>query len=287
MHRGLLLTLLVASSGCATAKLAQEKSVFPPDPGVERNVVLEPLFELADWKTTTRTDYAYVSPGNYGGYPGYSGYQGYGAYGSGFGSGTMPVTTLVAEKPLFARNDVLIELQRRLLMEVQNRRPSWRVTSTGGANLLSGEAVLVRTIIEGNEVTVSDRTLKGLCFGVGLIVWPLMFCAAQPVEETEHVTGLVERFTTTADVLQTRLVKYPTQPDYAVNVSGIPGLRRQFGLDVTYQEGVVANEGPRRGVLIAGLVDRLATAIIAVVEDPEVPAAPATAAPPTPAPSPP
>jgi hypothetical protein len=284
MHRSLLLTLLVAGSCCATAKLAQEKSVFPPDPGVERNVVLEPLFELADWKLTTRTDYAYVSPSHFGSAPGYAGYPGYGAYGSGYGSGTMPVTTLVAEKPLFARNDVLVELQRRLLMEVQKRRPSWRVTSTGGANLLSGEAVIVRTIIEGNEVTVSDRTLKGLCFGVGLFLWPVLFCAAQPVEETEHVTGLVERFITTADVLRTRLVKYPTQPDYAVNVAGIAGLRRQFGLDVTYQEGVLANEGPRRGVLIEGLVDRLATAIIAVVEEPEVPPA---APPPTPAPSPP
>jgi hypothetical protein len=283
MRPGLLLSLLAAGTGCATAKLAQEKSVFPPDPGVERNVVLEPLFELADWKLTTRTDYAYVSPGAFGSAPGPFGYPGY-ASGRGFGPGTVPVTTLVSEKPFFARNDVLVELHRRLLMEVQNRRPSWRVTSTGGAGLLSGATVVVRTIIEGNEVTVSDRALKGLCFGVGLLIWPLLLCAAQPVEETEYVTGLVERFTTTADVLETRLVKYPTQPDYAVNLAGIAGLRRPFGLEVTYREGVVANEAPRRGVLIEGLVDRLATAIIAIVEEPE---APLSSPPPNPTPIPP
>ncbi|MEW6433274.1 MAG: hypothetical protein AB1730_17360 [Myxococcota bacterium] len=277
MHRGLVLPLLVATAGCATAKLAQEKSFVPADPGVARNVVLEPFFEIADWKVTTRTDYTYVSPG--GAYP-----NAYGVYPSpyGFGgTGTVPVTTLVTEKPLFARADVLAELQRRLLLAVQERRPSWRVTSTGGVGLLDGEAVVVRTVIEGNEVTVSDRTLRGLCFGVGLIIWPLLFCAAQPVEETEHVTGLLERFTTTAEQVKARLVKYPTQPDYAVNLAGVPALRRPFGLDVTYQEGVVANEGPRRGVLVEGLVDRLAAAVVAIVEDPEVPSSP----PPTPAPA--
>jgi hypothetical protein len=268
MRTSLPLLLLAAASGCATAKLAHERSAYPPDPGLARNVVIEPLFEMADWKTSTRTDYAYVSPGGFGRTPGYSTF---GRSTGGFGPGTVPVTRLVVEKPLFARPDVLAELQRRLLVEVQRRRPSWRVTSTGGVQLLTGEAVVVRTIIEGNEVTVSDRTLKGLCFGVGLVLWPLLFCAAQPVEETEHVTGQLERFTTSADGLQARLVKYPTQPDYAVNLAGVPALRRTFGLDVTYLEGVVANEGPRRGVLIDGLIDRLATAIVAIVEERDAP----------------
>ncbi|GMU62441.1 MAG: hypothetical protein AMXMBFR34_42040 [Myxococcaceae bacterium] len=268
MRRGLALIALFLSTGCATAKLAQEKSVVPPDPGVPKNVVLEPFFELADWQTTTRTDYAEVPPGyGYGGY-------GYGPY----GSGTVPVTTVITVKPLFARAQILVELHKRLLFEVQRARPSWRVTSTGGASLLSGEAVVVRTIIEGNEVTVSDRTLKGFCFGAGLLIWPLLFCAAQPVEETEHVTGMVERFTTSAELVKARLVRYPTQPDYAVNLGGITPLRRKFGLDVTYTEGVVANEGPRQGVLIEGLVDRLTAAVIALVEEAEPPPTP----PPTP-----
>lgn len=276
MTRGLLAFVLFTASSCATAKLAMAPSVVPPDPGLPRNVVLEPLFELADWKTTTRTEYATLAPG-YGPYG--PGPYGYGP--SGFGSGTVPVTTTVTVKPLFAQAEVLAELHRRLLREVQARRPSWRVTSTGGANLLSGEAVVVRTIIEGHEVTVSNRTLRGFCFGAGLVLWPLLYCAGLPVEETEHVTGLVERFTTGAEDVQARLVKYPTQPDYAVNLAGVPSLRRPFGLDVTYQEGLFANEGPRRGVLVAGLVDRLATAIVAVVEEPGPPDTP----PPTPAPS--
>jgi hypothetical protein len=260
MGRGLSILTLALSAGCATAKLAQERAFVPPDTGVVRSVVIEPFFELADWKTTTRTDYANVSPG-----------LGYGSlrYGP-FGTGIVPVTSIVATKPLFARVEVLVELHKRLVLAVQRLRPSWRVTSTGGANLLTGEVVVVRTIIEGNEITVSDRALKSFCFGVGLLVWPLLFCAAQPVEETEHVTGLLERVTTRAELVQARLVKYPTQADYAVNLAGLWALRRPFGLDVTYTEGVVADEGPRQGVLIEGLVDRLTAAVIALVEEPEL-----------------
>lgn len=272
MRRFPLLLLVLAATGCATAKLAQEKSVVLPDPGFARNVVVEPFFEIADWKTTTRTDYATVSPG-YGGY-------GYGGY----GPTSVPVTTTVTAKPLFARADILVDLHRRVLLAVQQARPSWRVTSTGGAGLLEGEAVVVRTVIEAQETTVSDRTLKSFCFGVGIIIWPLLICAGRPVEETEHVTGLLERFVTRAEVVKARLVKYPTQADYAVNLAGLPPLRRPFGLDVTYTEGVVANEGPRAGVLIEGLIDRLAAAVIAIVEEPAVPE---SAPPPMPPPSPP
>lgn len=115
MCRGALFLMLALSAGCATARLAQAPSAFPADSGQARTVVIEPLFEVAAWKTTTRTDYAQVStavPGSVGA--------------SAWGATTVPVTTLVSEKPFFARPEVLADLQSRLVGEVQRRRPSWK-----------------------------------------------------------------------------------------------------------------------------------------------------------------
>lgn len=265
MARWLSFFVLLAASGCATAKLAGKPSETPPDRGVARVVVIEPLFELAAMKTSLRTDYATMS--NSFGSP-MSGFGGY--YSPGFGSGptTVAITREVREKPFFARPDVLIEVHRRLLAEVQKRRPSWRVTSTSGAPLLAGPITVVRTVIDGNELIASDRSLKGLAFGFGLLIWPLQFINLDPVHETQRVFGLLERFPLQGQDLKARLVKYPSQPDYAVNLAGVQQVRREFGLDVEYTEGVLADEGPRALVLIDGFVDRLASAAIALVEEP-------------------
>jgi hypothetical protein len=257
MRWSILFAAAVAASGCATAKLVGDKSPFPPDLGVARTLVIEPLFELADWQTTTKTEYARVQ-----GAP--AGLSGYGAPGL---PSTVAITRQVQEKPLFARPPVLADVQRRVLAEVQQRRPSWRVTSTGGASVLSGEVVVVRTIIEGNQTQASDRVLKNLALGFGFIIWPLQLVHLDPVHETERVYGSLERFTLTADVLKQRLVKYPTQPDFAVNLAGVGSLKHAFGLDVSYDEGILAAELPRTQVLIDGFVDRLATAIIAITEE--------------------
>lgn len=259
--------VLLCSSGCATAQLAQERAFFPPDPGVQRTVVLEPLFELANWQTTTRTEYARVV-GNPFGSTGMLG------YGSGFGSSAYPTTVAVTrevrEKPLFARTEVMTEIHRRLLNEVQRRRPAWRVTSTSGTSALRGDVTVVRTIIEGNQTAASDRALKNLALGFGFVIWPLELIHIDPVHETVRVMGLVERFNAPAELLGQRLVRYPTQPDFAVNLSGLTPLRRPFGLDVSYTEGILASEYPRTLVLLDGFVDRLASAVIALVEEPPV-----------------
>lgn len=255
------------TSGCATARLVGERATVPPDPGQLRTIVIEPLFEVADWQTTTKTEYARVmsSPG-------------FGGVGLGYGPsmGTMAPSTIamsrqVQEKPLFARPAVLAEVQRRLIPTVQKLRPAWRVTSTSGAPVLSGEVVVVRTIVEGNEIIESDRTLKNVAFGFGLIIWPLEILAAMPVRESERVFGRVERFALSAELMKSRLVRYPTQPDYAVSLEGLSPLRREFGLDVTYEEGLLANEAPRANVLIEGFVERLAAAVVALLEEPAVP----------------
>ncbi len=257
------LLLLALLSGCATAQLVGERAFSPEDPRVARNVVIEPLFELAELLTSTRTEYARLSSNPYamGG--------GFGFGSSGFNSmgNTVAITRQVQEKPFFAKPQTLVDVQARVVAEVQRRRPSWRVTSTGGAPMLKGEVTIVRTIIEGNELVASNRTLKNLAFGFGLLIWPLEFVNLTPVEETMRVYGLVERFTVDANGLSMRLVKYASQPDYAVNLAGVQSLRREFGLDVSYEEGLLADEHPRSNVLIEGFVDRLAAAAIALVEE--------------------
>lgn len=265
MRRLLPLLLLLAAPGCATAKLVGPGAFSPEDRGQARTVVVEPFFELAELQTTTRTDYARLPPGMspLGGY-------GYGSpYGSGFGTmpTTVAVTRQVQEKPFFAKADTLVQLHVAVLREVQRRRPSWRVTSTSGAPVLSGEVTVLRTIVEANETVASNRTLKNLAFGFGLLIWPLQLFQVTPVEETVRVYGTLERFGTDAATLRQRLVKYPTQPDFAVNLAGLEPRRQPFGLDVTYEEGLLADERPRAGVLVQGFVDRLAAAIIALVEE--------------------
>ena len=261
LARALLVSFIVTSSGCATAKLVGDRAFTPEDPGVARTVVVEPLFELADLQTSTRTDWAQLGSGYAN--PGF-GYGGFGGFGPG---STVAVTREVQEKPFFAKPATLEEVHRRVLAEVQRRRPSWRVTSTGAAPLLKGPVTVVRTIIGGNDTVASDRTLKNLAFGFGLVILPLQFINVSPVEETIRVDGLLERFPLDSSGLAQRLVKYPSQPDFAVNLAGVDPLRRAFGLDVTYEEGLLADERPRAAVLIDGFVDKLASAIIAIVEE--------------------
>jgi hypothetical protein len=252
-----LLTPALLATSCATATLVGDRSRSPADPGVARTVIIEPLFEQADLLTSTKTEYARV--------------QGYSTGMIGYGSSGVPttvaVTRQVQEKPLFARPPVLAEIQQLVLAEVQLRRPSWRVTSTAAAPVLTGDVVVVRTIIEGNQTQASDRTLKNLALGFGFVIWPLQLVHIDPVHETERVYGSLERFAVSADGLKQRLVKYPTQPDFAVNLAGVSGLKREFGLDVSYDEGILASELPRSQVLITGFVDRLAAAIIAITEE--------------------
>lgn len=254
-------SVLALLSGCATAQLVGDRAFTPEDPQIARTVVIEPLFELAEMQTSTRTELAtYTTPG--------ASPLGY-ASPMGSPGGLVQVTRQVQEKPFFARTTTLVEVQHRVLAEVQRRRPSWRVTSTSGAQLLKGPVTVVRTIIEADALVASDRTLKNLAFGFGLIIWPLQFINVNPVEETVRVYGAVERFNIDAPTLQTRLVKYPSQPDFAVNLANITPLRREFGLDISYEEGLLADERPRPNVLIEGFVDRLAAATIALVEEPQ------------------
>ncbi len=139
---------------------------------------------------------------------------------------------------------------------------------TGGAQVLSGPVSMVRVIVGDSEVVESNRSLKNLAFGFGLLIWPLLLATVSAVEETQRVYGMLHRFTLDANDLKSRLVRYPTQPDFAVNTASLPLYEREFGLDLTYLEGLLANEAPREGVLIRGFSLKLASAIVTMVEEP-------------------
>jgi hypothetical protein len=260
--RVLLLALL--STACATVKVIGPPVVATPDPNVQRVVVIEPFFEAADWQTATKTEYARM----YG-----NGMGGYGMYGGmGMGPGqTVAIQRQVQEKPLYAQVGSLTQEHRTVLQEVQKLRPSWRVSSTSSLASLEGQVSIVRVIVRNSEMIESNRSFKNLAFGFGLFIWPLQLFNIQPVTETQRVYGALERYTTDAQTAKARLVRYQTQPDFAFNASGYTPLGRAFGLDLTYEEGLLADETPRRVVLPEGFAERLAAAIVALVEEPQQP----------------
>ncbi|MBE2253265.1 MAG: hypothetical protein IAE78_27285 [Myxococcus sp.] len=246
-----LLLSTVSGFGCATAHLVGERAPRERvEAGPPRVVVVEPLFDRAEWKTSTRTDF--VDP-------------------AGLGSATLAppiaVTRTVTEKPLFARPPTMVAVHEQLLVAISLLRPHWTVVAPGAAPTITREAVVVRTVIDKNELVQSDRTLKNAAFAFGLVLLPLQILAAFPVEETERVSGLLEKVVLDPKALQQRLVKYATQPDFAVNFSGLAPKRQPFALDVEYEEGLFADEGPRPAVLVEGFVEKLAYAIVSLIEE--------------------
>lgn len=237
--------------GCATAHLIGERA--PRDAieaGPPRVVVIEPLFDRAEWKTSIRTDIIDTS-----------------TPGSLMPQAPVVVTQTVTEKPLFARPPIMVAIHERLLPAIAALRPHWTVLAPGAAPTVTRNAVVVRTIIDKNEIVQSDRTLKNTAFAFGLVLLPLQILAAFPVEETERVSGLLEKVSVDPKALQQRLVKYATQPDFAVNFTGLLPKRQPFALDVEYEEGLFADETPRPGVLVEGFVEKLAFAIVSFIEE--------------------
>ncbi len=249
---------VLLTTGCATAHLTGPVPITAPDPGVARIIVLEPFFETAEWKTTVLTETATMMGGSTVLGP---------TTGSPFAN-DVTVQRVITEKPLFAKVPMLAEEQRQVLAEVQRLRPNWRVTSTGGAGILTGPVTLVRVIVGDAEMEESNRSLKNLAFGFGLLIWPLLLATISPVQETQRIFGVLNRYTLDAEQLKSRLVRYPSQPDFAVNTANLPPFERSFGLDLSYEEGLLANELPRENLLIRGFSFKLASAIVALVEEP-------------------
>ncbi len=245
----LALTLaLFGSLGCATARLVGPEPVTSPDPGLQRVVTIEPFFETADWEVTTQTERGQVM--------------------SQFGvPHDVTLTRQVAEKPIFARVPSLADEQRQVIAEVQRLRPAWRVVSTGALPAIEGPITLVRTVVGNVETVESDRALKSLALGFGILIPPLLLVNVSPVHETLRVNGGLVRIDTDAATARARLLRYPTQPDYAVDTRGLPAHSQGFGLDLSFEEGVLADQAARDPVLLGGFSRKLASAVIAIVEE--------------------
>lgn len=250
--------LVLWVSSCSAARLVGDPLRPPPPDAMPRVVLLEPFFEAADWQLTRRIEYvqgsAFADPWAFSGYPS-------------VGSGTTAVERVVVEKPMLARVERLAEAHAKLRRLLQSWRPSWRMVSAREAPSLRGQVMVVRTVVGNTSTLESDRTLKHLAFGFGLVLLPLQIWAAQPVRETMRVHGWLERVSLEGQALAQRLVQYATQPEPAVSLNGLMPERQAFGLDISYEEGLLADEGPRRSVLVDGFVERLALAVVALVEE--------------------
>lgn len=243
----LLLGVLALCSGCAAARLAG-----PPPmeiaPRVGRTVVvIEPFFENTQLRTVTHHDRVDVNSGS-------------------MTPASITIAREVREKPLHARPEALAAQYAQVIAQVQRLRPEWRVVSSGTLPVLQdGPVVLIRTVLGEAEVVQSNRFLKTVAAYTSFLLVPLLY-AVPPVSETQRVSGLLSLYRTDAVAAKNRLIRYPTQPDYAIDTRGLSPTQQPFGLDVAYEEGVFANERARDPVLLEGLSLQLATAVVALVE---------------------
>lgn len=252
MSRLLLLPALLCVACAATKHTGPPLVTVPEKRSPPVTVILEPFFEQARLVTTEKTQTATATPmggGVYSGVP-----------------HNVVVTQRIEEKPLLARVPILADLHSRVLFEVKRRRPQWNVQSTGAVAQTTGPVTVVRTIVGDAEIVGSNRTVRNLAFGFGLVIWPLMIVAAGPVEETVRVHGVLWSYEADADALRTKLIRYPTQPDFAVDTRGLPAREQRFGLDIEYEEKLFTPETSKDSVLIDGFALQLAGAVIAMVE---------------------
>lgn len=260
-----LLAVSWAASGCATAKLVPAPRPDVPSDGQRRVLVIEPLFEEAGWEDSQSTQYRPA------GMPGSPLPQGMAPWtpldgAPAGGDFTRPLRAHTPVKPLFGQPPVLAELHRRLLVLVHERRPAWQVLSTSDLRRAQGEVAVVRTLMAGHLLKASDRPWKTAAFVAGLLLPPLEFVHLDPVHETIQVRGLLEVARADVGLLESRLVQYQTQPAPAVDLSGLERAQRTFALDVSYTEGLFADQHQRPPVLVGGFAERLADAVIALVE---------------------
>ncbi len=257
----LLAVLLFLGVGCATARVVGPPVHVTDDPKISRVVVIEPFFENADWKTEVlrvNAPMGSMMPPPMSRGP---------TVGVGLGMSTLPTEVTQTVKPVLAQVDSLAAEHRLVLEYVQRMRPSWRVSSTSGLAAQDGTVNVVRIIVGDTETVGTDRPIHSTALAFGIFIWPLLIYQAWPVTETWRVYGNLERYDVDASTVKGRLVRYKTQPDSAFNAAGFTPLKREFGLDVTYEEGLLADENPRKGVMIDGFAERLASAIVAIVEE--------------------
>jgi hypothetical protein len=256
-----LLVVLLPLCGCTAARLTSAPLPTPPDARGPVVLVIEPLFEVSQWKISTKTDYV-----NGYGTPTYGSMYGGGMnpyYGNTMGGPVqMEVQHDVADKPAVSRIPALNNEQQIVIREIQRLRPNWQVLSTAALQTISGPVDVVRVIIGDTQVIDSDRTMKDWICAVGLGV-PGFFTL---VHETQRIQGGINRYQTDAETVRPHLVRYASQPDFAVDTRGMVPIKQTFGLDVAYEEGIFGPDGMRDQVVVNGFAQRLAVAVVAMVE---------------------
>jgi hypothetical protein len=259
--------------GCNSAVLTgAPPPTIPPRLPPPLTVVIEPFFDTSGWKTETHLEPVLSPEGTTLGYG--SGGYGYGAYGSAFGPYPTEVAISVQVKNVFNRADVLAQEHAQVLSAVSHLRPEWRVESTGALPSLTGPVTLVRVVVGQSEVVASDRSYKSTAFIWGIFIPPLLLLQLGGVDESQRVFGLLDKYQADALQLRPRLLRYPTQPDFAVDSRGLQATAQPFGLELSYNEGVNSSTTAQDTVLVQGFIERLATAIVALVEGPNPGAAP-------------
>ncbi len=247
-HPLILNLLLLPLLGCATARIVGPAPVWVPELGGPRTVVIEPFFESTEWQVSYRTERAEV----------------FGGFGR---PQEVMVNREVAQKPVFARVATLAAEQRAVLLEIARQRPRWRVLSPGALTAVEGPVTVVRTVVGEAEVVGTNRALKSMALGFGILIPPLLLLNIEPVHELQRVHGTVTRYRGEGVELRRRLLRYPTQPDFAIDTRGLPAHEQSFGLDLEFEEGVLASDEKRDPVLVGEFTRRLAAAIIALVEE--------------------
>lgn len=245
----LVLLIVLAGTACAPAKVVGPKLVTVPvqqPPPVV--VVVEPFFENARTETDTQTQDAVMTSPLAGPQP-------------------VQVSSRVEVKPLYARVAMLERERALVIAQMRKLRPDWQVAFTRDLQTLSGRVRLVRVIVGDVETLDSDRAMKSLLTAIGVVVWPLLFVNVNPVHETHRVHGTLVLYDVRAEDLRGKLLKYETQPDFAVDTRGLPQPRVQpIALDLDFEEGLFGPEAARPTSLVPGFAERLAVAMVALVE---------------------
>jgi hypothetical protein len=262
--------LLAAHLGCNPAVLTgPPPPTIPPRLPPPVTVVVEPFFDISGWKTETHLE-PVLSPagttlgyGGYGGGYGGYGYSPYGPYGAGVPD---EVAITVQVKNVFNRVDILALEHAQVLSSISRLRPTWRVESTGALASLVGPVTLVRVVVGESEVVQSDRSYKKTAFVFGIFLPPLLLLQIGGVDESQRVFGLLDKYEADALQLRSRLLRYPSQPDFAVDTRGLSATAQPFGLELSYNEGVNSSATAQETVLVQGFIERLSTAIVALVE---------------------
>jgi len=158
--------------------------------------------------------------------------------------------------PFLARQSSLQKEHQLVLEAVRRLRPTWQVVSTSDLPPLQGLVVLVRTVVGKSAPAGSDRWVVSTI--------PLLWGAT--ITETLDVDGVLAKYLVDADKLRDRVLRYPAQPDYAVDTTGLDGQQQPFTFDLEYQEQVFTDPKTHDTALLGGFADRLAEAVVALVE---------------------